>query len=170
MGSVLISTGPVWRPFSTKSRKKTIKKGMQKLMSKKYRKMVPKVTENDAKIDTKIYQFSNFSENGWNARNYLFYNRKRGSEHIKMQEKSIEKRCKVDARKSDAKSMKNDAKKHPKWEPKSDQKLKMSEKKVSKNWCGKLMPERCWKDRISADFRGFGFDFWGVAGGRGEDF
>ena len=25
--------------------------------------------------------------------------------------------------------MKNDAKKHPKWEPKSDQKLKMSEKK-----------------------------------------
>ena len=53
---------------------------------------MPKVTENDAKIDTKIDQFSNISENSWNARNYLFYNRKRGSEHIKMQEKSIENR------------------------------------------------------------------------------
>mgnify|MGYP003320233214 CR=1 FL=1 len=69
---------------------------MQKSMSKKYRKIMPKVTKNDAKIDTKINQFSNFSENSWNARNYLFYNRKRGSEHVKMQEKTIQNQCKID--------------------------------------------------------------------------
>ena len=71
---------------------------MQKTMSKKYRKLMPKVIKNDTKMDTKIAQLSNISENGWNARNYLFYNRKRGSEHIKIQEKSIQNRCKIDAK------------------------------------------------------------------------
>ena len=84
-----------------------------------------------------------------------------------MQEKSIEKRCKVDARKSDAKSMKNDAKKHPKWEPKSDQKLKISEKKGIKKLMRKFDAKKILNPQISADFGGFGSDFWGVAGGKG---
>ena len=34
-------------------------------------------------MDTNIDEKSNFSEKGWNARNNLFYYRKRGSRHLK---------------------------------------------------------------------------------------
>ena len=44
--------------------KKGIKKGMQKTVSKKYRKLMPKVIQNNTKMDTQIEQFSNFSEKG----------------------------------------------------------------------------------------------------------
>ena len=64
--------------------------------------------------------------------------------------------------------MKNDAKKHPKWEPKSDQKLKISGKKDIKKMMQKFDAKKKLNPRISADFRGFWFDFWGVAGGRGD--
>ena len=111
------------RPTVTRREPKVGKRSswtsMQKLMPKKKRSM-PKGHQHDAQMDAKINDVSCFFEKDENARNYLFYNRKRGSEHIKMQEKSIQNRCKIDARKSDAKNKKNDAKMHPKWEPKAD--------------------------------------------------
>ena len=55
----------------------------------------------------KICEKSYFSEKYWNARNYLFYNRKRGSEQLKNQEKSIQNRCKIKARKRDAERSQN---------------------------------------------------------------
>ena len=139
-------------------------------MQKKYWKLMPKVIKNDAKMDTKIDQFSNFSENGWNARNYLFYNRKRGSEHIKIQEKSIQNRCKIDTRKSDAKSMENDAKMHPKWRPKSDQNLN----KAGKNGIRKLMPKFDAKQKSqnvspTSILIDFGSIFWPCRGVRGAE-
>ena len=81
-----------WTHFGDHFRRKSEKrhqKGMQKSMSKKYRKLVAKGSQNDTKMDTKIDENSYFSEKGWNARNYLFYNRKRGSGHLKSHEKSI---------------------------------------------------------------------------------
>ena len=94
---------------------------------------MPKGYQNDAQMDAQIDEFAYFFEKGGNARNYLFYNRKRDSEHLKMHEKSIPNRCKIDARKSDAKSMENNAKMHPKWEPKFIQNLKNTKKTVSEN-------------------------------------
>ena len=104
-------------------------------MPKKYRKLMPKVIQNDTKMDTKIDTFSNFSEKGCNARNYLFYNRKRGSGHLKMNENSIHNRCKIDARKSYAKSMENYAKMEAKWRPRSLENPKICEKRHGENRC-----------------------------------
>ena len=80
---------------------------------------MPNVIQNDTKMEAKIDNFSNFSEKGRNARNYLFYNRKRGSGHLKMHENSIQMIYKIDAGKSYAKSMENDAKMEAKWKQKS---------------------------------------------------
>ena len=55
---------PFWEPFSVKNRKKVIEKGMQNSIPKKYRKLMPKGFQNDAKIDAKIYENSYFSEKG----------------------------------------------------------------------------------------------------------
>ena len=88
--------------------------------------------QNDAKMDAKINEKSYFSEKGCNARNYLFYNRKRGSGHLKMHENSIQNRCKIDARKSYAKSMENDAKIEAKWRPRSLENPKICEKGMAK--------------------------------------
>ena len=49
---------------------------MPKSMPKKYRKLKPKACQNDAKRETKIYEISYISKKGWNAQNYLFYNKK----------------------------------------------------------------------------------------------
>ena len=110
--------GPFWEPFSTKNRKNGIQKSIQKSMPKKYRKMMQKGSKMIRKY-AKIFDFSCFFEKGENARNYLFYNIKRGSGHLEMHQKSIQNRCKIDARKRHAKSMENDAKMLPKWKPKS---------------------------------------------------
>ena len=48
-----------------------------------------------------------FFEKGENARNYLFYNRKRGSEQVKIKKKSIQNQWKIKARKKDAERSKN---------------------------------------------------------------
>ena len=61
---LLISTGPVWRPFWTKTVYNGMKKGMQNSISKKGRKLMPKGFYNEAKIDAKIYENSYFSEKG----------------------------------------------------------------------------------------------------------
>ena len=74
--------------------------------------------------------FHVFFEKRENARNYLFYNRKRGSGHAKTHQKSIKNRCKIDAGKRHAKSMENDAKMEPKWMPKSIKKTKNAGKKA----------------------------------------
>ena len=104
-------------------------------MPKKYRKMMPKSSENDAKMDAKIGDLSCFFEKGENARNYLFYNIKRGSGHLEMHQKSIQNQCKIDAGKRHAKSMENEAKMEPKWEPKSVQNQKKGGKKACRNRC-----------------------------------
>ena len=83
-------------------------------MPKKNRKWMPKVIQNDTKMDEKSY----FSEKAWNARNCLFYNRKPGSGYLKNHEKSVQNLCKIDVRKRHAKSMESDTKMHPKWKPK----------------------------------------------------
>ena len=49
--------GPFWEPFSIKNRKNGIQKGIQKLMPKKHRKMMPKGSQNDAKMDAKMKEF-----------------------------------------------------------------------------------------------------------------
>ena len=69
-------------------------------------------------MDAKINVFSCFFEKGENARNYLFYNIKRGSGHLKIDEKSIQNPSKINAKKKHAKSMENDAKMELKWGPK----------------------------------------------------
>ena len=66
--------------------------------------------QNDAQMDTNIYDFSYFFEKGENARNYLFYNRKRGSEQVKIKKKSIQNRWKIKARTNDAERSKNKSK------------------------------------------------------------
>ena len=52
--------------------------------AKKVSKIDAKRVQNEAKIDAEIIDFSYFFEKGENARNYLFYNIKRGSGHLKM--------------------------------------------------------------------------------------
>ena len=78
----------------------------------------------------KIVDFSCFFEKRENVRNYLFYNRKRSSGHLKSHEKTLQNRCKIYARKSHAKSMENYAKREPKWEQKSVKKHKDAGKKA----------------------------------------
>ena len=71
---------------------------------------MPKGYQNDAQMDAIIFEFSYFFEKGENARNYLFYNRKRGSEQVKIKKKSIQNRWKIEARKKDAERSKNEPK------------------------------------------------------------
>ena len=50
---------------------------------------MPKVSQNDAKMEPKIIDFSCFFEKGENARNHCIYKRKRGSGHVKSDDKSV---------------------------------------------------------------------------------
>ena len=104
--------------------------------------MMPKGSQNHAKMDAQIYDFSCFFEKGENARNYLFYNIKRGSGHLEMHQKSIQNLCKIDARKRHAKSMENDTKMHPKWEPKSIKNRKSDGKRHAKKQRRNLRPNK----------------------------
>ena len=45
---------------------------------------MPEGSQNDVKMYAEIIDCSCFDEKGGNAPNYLFYNRKRGSGHLKM--------------------------------------------------------------------------------------
>ena len=49
-GRVDLDPGPFWEPFSTKSRKNGIQKGIQNSMSKKYRKRMRKGSQHEAKM------------------------------------------------------------------------------------------------------------------------
>ena len=55
-----------------------------KIDAEKVLKIDAKRGQNEAKIDAEIIDFSYFFEKGENARNYLFYNIKRGSGHLKI--------------------------------------------------------------------------------------
>ena len=125
---------------------------------------MPKGSQNDDKMDAKINVFAFFFNKGENARNYYIYNRKRGSGHAKTHQKSIKNRCKIDAGKRHAKSMKNDAKMHPKWEPKSIPNLK----NTGINGIRKLMPkfEAKKNQNVSRapDFHRFWIDLLAVPG------
>ena len=66
---------------SSKSPEKAIPKSMQKMMPEKDTKCIPKAFQNHAKTDTTIVDLVYFCEEGWNAPNCLFSNRKRGSGH-----------------------------------------------------------------------------------------
>ena len=52
-------------------------------------KIMPKGFQNDAKMESKITDFSWFFEKGKNARNHCIYKLKRGSGHVKSNEKSM---------------------------------------------------------------------------------
>ena len=58
-----------------------------------------KGSQNDAKMEPKIIDFSWFFEKGENARNHCIYKLKRGSGHVKSDEKSMKNRCKNKVRK-----------------------------------------------------------------------
>ena len=120
-------------------------------------------------MNAKIRDFSCFFEKGENARNYLFYNIKRGSGHLKIDEKSIQNPSKINAKRKHAKSMENYAKMElkcgPKWIRNStlavwgqilmslnfDEFLKLE--KSSKN----LKKTKIWSSK------GGGWVFWGAA-------
>ena len=103
--------------------------------AKKVLKNDAKGVQSDTKIDAEIIDFSYFFEKGENARNYLFYNIKRGSGHLKMHQKSIQNLCKINTRKSYAKSIENEPKTEPKWRPRSLENQKICEKKHGENLC-----------------------------------
>ena len=90
---------------------------MQKSMSKKDRKMIPKSSKNDTKMALKLIPKSSFSRHGDFMKSMVFPQEKhtfRGFEHPKSDPKSNEKPFKIDARKNDAKIMQNRAKMEPK--------------------------------------------------------
>ena len=91
-------------------------------MPKKYRKCMPKGSQNDAKMDAKITIFHTFlkkAKTHENSRNYCIYNIKHGSGHLKTHEKSMMVLSKIYAGKRHAEMMQNDGKREPEWEPKS---------------------------------------------------
>ena len=67
---------------------------------------MPKGSQNDAKMEPKIIDFSWFFEKGENARNHCIYKLKRGSGHVKSYEKWMQNQCKINAGKRYAKMMK----------------------------------------------------------------
>jgi len=98
--------------------------------------------ENEAKIDAKINDFSHLFEKGEKPRNYLKTNRILGFRHAKRYQKSIQNRCKIDARKRHAKSVENDDKREPKWEPKSIKNRKSDGKKTCQKTTSKFEAEQ----------------------------
>ena len=63
---------------------------------------MPKGFENDTKMDAEISDFAYVFDKGENARKYCIYTIKLGSGHVQNDEKSIRKRCEIDAGKSNA--------------------------------------------------------------------
>ena len=60
--------------------------------------------------------------------------------------------------------MENDAKMHPKWEPKSVQNQKNAGKTASENWCRNLMPKKNQNFCERQIFTDFGLNFWPCRG------
>ena len=87
-------------------------------------------------METKIDENSHFSAKGWNARNYLFYNRKRGSRHLKV----MKKRYRIDAKSMQEKGMQKVWKMMPKCIQKGS-KIYEKSKKGGKKGMPKNMPK-----------------------------
>ena len=103
---------------------------------------MPKGSQNDAKINAKINDFSSFFKKDEKYEIKLPLGREHGftgSGCLKIHEKSIQKTYKIDARKSYAKSMENDAKMEPKWRPRSLENQKICEKGHGENRRRNLM-------------------------------
>ena len=100
-------------------------------MPKKYRKMMKKNIQNDAKMDAKINDFWYLFEKGEKPRNYLKTNRILGFRHAKRYQKSIQNQCKNDAAKKHANYIENGSKLEPKW-PKAEAKMHPKFEKLSK--------------------------------------
>ena len=99
---------------------------------------MPKGFQNDAKMEAKINEFSSFFKKDEKYEIKLPLQREHGftgSGYLKIHEKSIQKTYKIDARKSYAKSMENDAKMEAKWRPRSLENLKICEKRHGENRC-----------------------------------
>ena len=89
-------------------------------------------------MDAKINDFSNFFKKDEKYEIKLPLGREHdftGSGYLKIHEMPIQKTYKIDARKSYAKSMENDAKMEAKWRPISLENLKICEKKHDENRC-----------------------------------
>ena len=89
-------------------------------------------------MEAKINEFSRFSKKNEIYEIKLPLQREHGftgSGYLKIHEKSIQKTYKIDARKSYAKSMENDAKMEVKWRPRSLENLKICEKMHGENRC-----------------------------------
>ena len=99
---------------------------------------MPKGYQNDAKMDAKINDVSKFFKKNEKYEIMLPLQREHGftgSGYPKIHEKWIQKTYKIDARKSYAKSMENDAKMEAKWMPRSLENLKICEKMHGENRC-----------------------------------
>ena len=99
---------------------------------------MPKGSQNDAKTEAKINEFSSCSKKDEIYEIKLPLQREHGftgSGYLKIHEKSIQKTYKIDARKSYAKSMENYAKMEAKWEPISLENMKICEKRHGENRC-----------------------------------
>ena len=97
---------------------------------------MPKGYQNDAKMEAKSNEISSFFKKDEKYEIKLPLGREHGftgSGYLKIHEKSIQKTYKIDARKSYAKSMENDAKMEAKWRPRSLENLKICEKRHAKN-------------------------------------
>ena len=82
---------------------------------------MPKGSQNDAKMEAKIYDFSNFVKKNEKYEIKLPLGQEHdftGSGYLKIHEMTIPKTYKIDARKRYTKSMDNYIKMEPKWEPK----------------------------------------------------
>ena len=82
---------------------------------------MPKGYQHDAKMEAKIDEFSSCFKKNEKYEIELLLGREHdftGSGHLKIYEKSIQKTYKIDARKSHAKTIENDAKMEAKWKPK----------------------------------------------------
>ena len=55
--------------------------------------------QHDAKMDAEIHDFFECFQKRRKLKHYCFFNRKRGSDHAKRYQQSIENRCKIKARK-----------------------------------------------------------------------
>ena len=66
--------------------------------------------QHDAKMDAEIHDLFECFQKRRKLNNYWFFNRKRGSDHAKRYQQSIENRCKIKARKKGTKRSQNEPK------------------------------------------------------------
>ena len=101
-------------PFSIQSLKKRHQQINGKINVEKVLKLDAKRGQKDARIEPQINDFKYFFVKGRKCKISEEYNAKRGSGHAKGYQKSIQNRCKNDARKKHANYIENVSKMGPK--------------------------------------------------------